>query len=187
MKSLNISVIGTGYVGAVTGACLADPGHQVIFVGRDQKKLDRIKSGKSPIFEPGLDQLLQRNRERITTTDGIIQGKEYDDNLILLNDIVEKPKPEAAPSHFGSIGRYVFTPALFSCLKRTMPGAKGEIQLTDGIRLLLKQEDVYAYRYRGKRFDTGDKLGYRETIIDYALNNKAMRTPLSGFLTRMVK
>ena len=66
--SLNISVIGTGYVGAVTGACLAELGHQVVFVGREQKKLDIINSGKSPIFEPGLDQLLERNRERITTT-----------------------------------------------------------------------------------------------------------------------
>jgi UDPglucose 6-dehydrogenase len=71
MKSMSISVIGTGYVGAVTGACLAELGHQVIFVGRDRKKLDMISSGRSPIFEPGLDQLLQRNHERITTTDDI--------------------------------------------------------------------------------------------------------------------
>jgi UTP--glucose-1-phosphate uridylyltransferase len=118
---------------------------------------------------------------------GIIRGKEEGDNLLLLEDIIEKPKPEAAPSRFGSIGRYMFTPALFSCLKRLTPGAKGEIQLTDGIRLLLKQEDVYAYRYQGKRFDTGDKLGYIETIIDYALDNEAMRTQLSEFLRRRMK
>ncbi len=68
MKYFNISVIGTGYVGAVTGACLAELGHQIIFVGRDQEKLDIINSGKSPIFEPGLDQLLEKNLERITTT-----------------------------------------------------------------------------------------------------------------------
>ncbi len=91
---------------------------------------------------------------------GIIQGKEHGDNLILLNDIIEKPKLEAAPSHYGSIGRYIFTSSIFSCLKSTKSGVKGEIQLTDGIRLLLKQEDVYAYLYRGKRFDTGDKLGF---------------------------
>ena len=65
---LKISVIGIGYVGAVTGACLAELGHQIIFVGRDQNKLDLINSGKSPIFEQGLDQLLQKNQKRITTT-----------------------------------------------------------------------------------------------------------------------
>jgi len=81
---------------------------------------------------------------------GIVRGKEEGDNLLLLEDIIEKPRPESAPSCFGSIGRYVFTPALFSCLKRITPGVKGELQLTDGIRLLMKQEDVYAYRYQGK-------------------------------------
>ena len=65
---MRIAVIGTGYVGAVTGVCLAELGHQIIFVGRDQRKLDLIKAGKSPIFEPGLDQLLQKNQKRITAT-----------------------------------------------------------------------------------------------------------------------
>ena len=118
---------------------------------------------------------------------GIVQGEKHGDNLLLLDDIIEKPRPEAAPSHFGSIGRYVFTPALFSCLKRTTPGAKGEIQLTDAIRLLMKQEDVYAYLYQGKRFDTGDKLGYIETIIDYAFDDEAMRAHLSEFLRGSMK
>ena len=68
MAAMKISIIGTGYVGAVTGTCLAELGHQVIFVGRDQKKLDLINSGNSPIFEPGLEQLLRKNQERITTT-----------------------------------------------------------------------------------------------------------------------
>jgi len=118
---------------------------------------------------------------------GIVQGKEHGDNLILLNDIIEKPRPEAAPSHFGSIGRHVLTSSIFSCLKNTKSGVKGEIQLTDGLRLLMKQEDVYAYIYQGKRFDTGDKLGYIETIIDYALDDDTMRTHLSEFLKKMVK
>jgi UDPglucose 6-dehydrogenase len=71
VNPLNISVIGTGYVGAVTGACLAELGHRIIFVGRDRKKLDLIDSGKSPIFEPGLDGLLRKNKDRITTTNDI--------------------------------------------------------------------------------------------------------------------
>ena len=118
---------------------------------------------------------------------GIVKGKECGDNLLLLEDIVEKPRPEAAPSRFGSIGRDVFTPALFSCLKRTAHGAGGEIQLTDAIRLLMKKEDVYAYLYQGKRFDTGDKLGYIETIIDYALDDETMRAPLQAFLKKSVR
>ena len=118
---------------------------------------------------------------------GIIKGKECGDNLLLLDDIVEKPRPEVAPSHFGSIGRYIFTPALFSCLEHTPQGAGGEIQLTDAIRLLLKKEDVYAYCYSGKRFDTGDKLGYIETIIDYALKDKTLSTQLRAFLTQRLK
>ncbi|MCX6692856.1 MAG: UTP--glucose-1-phosphate uridylyltransferase GalU [Methanoregula sp.] len=118
---------------------------------------------------------------------GIVKGKECGENLLLLDDIVEKPRPEAAPSSFGSIGRYVFTPALFSCLKHTTKGAGGEIQLTDAIRLLMKKEDVYAYLYQGKRFDTGDKLGYIETIIDFALEDETMRDSLNAFLKKSVR
>jgi len=115
---------------------------------------------------------------------GIVKGKECGENLLLLEDIVEKPRQEAAPSRFGSIGRYVFTPALFSCLNRTPHGAGGELQLTDAIRLLLKQEDVYAYLYQGRRFDTGDKLGYIETIIDFAMNDGTMKNELNLFFKK---
>lgn len=117
---------------------------------------------------------------------GIVKGRECGKNLLLLEDIIEKPLPENAPSHFGSIGRYVFTPTIFSCLKQTSQGAGGEIQLTDAIRLLMKKEDVYAYLYDGRRFDTGDKLGYIETIIDYALEDESMRGPLNAFLKKAV-
>ncbi len=117
---------------------------------------------------------------------GIVKGKECGKNLVLLEDIIEKPRPGTAPSKFGSIGRYVFSPALFSCLKRTSRGAGGEIQLTDAIRLLIKKEDVYGYCYSGKRFDTGDKLGYIETIIDYALDDETMRMQLREYLKKRV-
>ncbi len=113
---------------------------------------------------------------------GIVKGKEHGENLLLLEDIVEKPRPERAPSRFGSIGRYVFTPALFSCLGEVAPGFGGELQLTDAIRRLIKKEDVYAYQYSGKRFDTGDKLGYIQTIIDYAMEDEQMKNDLQEFL-----
>lgn len=117
---------------------------------------------------------------------GIVKGKEQGNNLLLLEDIVEKPKPGKAPSRYGSIGRYVFTPAIFSCLRQTQHGVEGEIQLTEGIRLLLKREEVYAYVYPGKRFDTGDKLGYIQTIIDYSLDDKDMETQIYEFLKQKV-
>jgi UTP--glucose-1-phosphate uridylyltransferase len=117
---------------------------------------------------------------------GIVKGEKYGENLLLLDDIIEKPSPEAAPSRFGSIGRYVFTPTIFSGLKQTGKGAGGEIQLTDAIRYLIRKEDVYAYCFPGKRFDTGDKLGYIETIIDYALDDPAMQEQLRAFLHQRV-
>lgn len=117
---------------------------------------------------------------------GIVSGKNMDEDLFLLDDIVEKPRPDAAPSRFGSIGRYVFTPALFSCFEKVAPGVGKEIQLTDAVRLLLKKEDVYAYKYPGQRFDTGDKLGYIETIIEYAMEDEGMRSEMQAFLRKVL-
>jgi len=74
-------------------------------------------------------------------------------------------------------------PEIFDCLKRTPPGVGNEIQLTDAIRLLLKEQPVYAYKFQGKRYDTGDKLGYIETIIDFALKDPHLRKNLKKFLT----
>ncbi|MBP1928364.1 UTP--glucose-1-phosphate uridylyltransferase [Methanolinea mesophila] len=115
---------------------------------------------------------------------GIIKGREEGDNLFLLEDIVEKPRAEHAPSNLGAIGRYVFTPALFPCFDLVTPGAGGEIQLTDAIRQLMKKEDVYAYKYTGKRFDTGDKLGYIETIIEYAMEDEGMKGELGEYIRK---
>ena len=129
---------------------------------------------------------IQKVPEEHLSKYGIIKGKECGKNLLLLEDIVEKPRQEDAPSHFGSIGRYVFTPALFSCLKRTSKGSGGEIQLTDAIRLLLKKEDVYAYLYDGRRFDTGDKLGISRRSLILPLNDETMNTQLRVFLKKSV-
>jgi UTP--glucose-1-phosphate uridylyltransferase len=167
--------------------CANDP--FAVLLGDDIMK-DRVPCTKQliDIFEETGSSVIaiQKVPEEHLSKYGIIKGKECRDNLLLLDDIVEKPRPESAPSHFGSIGRYVFTPSLFPCLKRTSKGASGEIQLTDAIRLLMKKEDVYAYCYPGKRFDTGDKMGYIETIIDYALEDKAMGNQFYAFLKKRV-
>lgn len=118
---------------------------------------------------------------------GIIKGKELDEYLYLLEDIVEKPAPEKAPSNIGAIGRYVFTPEIFDCIKGTSCGVGGEIQLTDGIKLLNAVQKVYAYRFTGKRYDTGDKLEYVKAIVDFALENEEMKDEILAYIGKINK
>ena len=105
---------------------------------------------------------------------GIISGNLIDDSLYSLEEIIEKPTISEAPSNIGTIGRYVFTPDIFDCIKKIDIGHGGEVQLTDAIRLLNKTQQVYAYRFTGNRYDTGDKLGYVKAIIDFAVKNEDM-------------
>jgi UTP--glucose-1-phosphate uridylyltransferase len=114
---------------------------------------------------------------------GIIKGSLIEPDIYAIEDIIEKPQPDAAPSNLGAIGRYIFIPEIFDCLKRTSPGVGNEIQLTDAIHLHLQQHPVYAYQFHGKRYDTGDKLGYIETIVDFALKDPHLQKNLRKFLT----
>lgn len=113
---------------------------------------------------------------------GIIKGRKLDEHLYVLEDIVEKPSPEKAPSNYGAIGRYVFTPEIFDCIKKSEYGVGGEIQLTDGIKLLSESQKIYAYKFTGKRYDTGDKLEYIKAIVDFALENEEMREEILAYL-----
>ncbi|AKB18887.1 MULTISPECIES: UTP--glucose-1-phosphate uridylyltransferase GalU [unclassified Methanosarcina] len=117
---------------------------------------------------------------------GIIKGKPIDNSLYVLEDIVEKPSLEAAPSNIGAIGRYVFTPEIFDCIKEAGTGVGSEIQLTDGIRLLNKSQMIYACRFKGKRFDTGDRLGYVKSIVDFALKNESLRNDVLEYLREIL-
>jgi UTP--glucose-1-phosphate uridylyltransferase len=97
-------------------------------------------------------------------------------------NMVEKPPLEEAPSNLAIIGRYILTPAIFDVLERTQVGKGGELQLTDGMRLLLKQEKMYAYVYEGKRHDTGDKLGFLKATVEFALKREDLGGPLKEYL-----
>ena len=99
-----------------------------------------------------------------------------------LQQIVEKPAPEVAPSRLAVVGRYLLTPAIFDLLESTGRGAGGEIQLTDGIARLLQAESVYALPFTGRRYDCGSKLGYVEATVDYALADPALAGPLRAHL-----
>jgi UTP--glucose-1-phosphate uridylyltransferase len=124
-------------------------------------------------------------REKVCSY-GIIKGNAIEPDLIKIEDIVEKPTPEKAPSDMGAVGRYIFVPEIFDCLKNTNPGVGNEIQLTDAIHLLLKDHPVYAYKFEGKRYDTGDKLGYIETIIDFALRDPHLNKEITEYLQKMI-
>jgi UTP--glucose-1-phosphate uridylyltransferase len=100
-----------------------------------------------------------------TAAYGIVRTTRVGDRLESVEAIVEKPRPEAAPSNLAVIGRYVLTPRIFHHLEGVTPGAGGEIQLTDGIASLLKEERVFAYRFQGTRYDCGSKLGYLQATV----------------------
>jgi len=100
----------------------------------------------------------------VKPSDGQFGGRVFE-----INNMVEKPKMEDAPSKLAIIGRYVLTPAVFEALSQTQAGSGGELQLTDGMHLLLKKEKIYAYVFEGKRHDTGDKLGFLKATVEFAL------------------
>lgn len=107
---------------------------------------------------------------------GSIKGRKLetklDNYLYLIDDIVEKPKIKDAPSNIAAVGRYVFTPEIFDCIKKTPPGVNNELQIADSIKILKQSQEVYASGFSGKRYDIGDKLGYIQAIIDFALENE---------------
>jgi UTP--glucose-1-phosphate uridylyltransferase len=116
---------------------------------------------------------------------GVLKGVPvdgWDGKLYEITDLVEKPKHEDAPSNLAIIGRYVLTPAIFETLSEIQAGAGGEIQLTDGIRQLLKREKVYGFIFQGKRHDTGDKLGFLKATVEFALKRKDMGEPFREYL-----
>ncbi len=100
--------------------------------------------------------------------------------------IVEKPKPSKAPSNLAVVGRYVLTPAIFQHLEKIGHGAGGEIQLTDGIARLMKLQSVFAYRFEGKRYDCGNKLGYLQATVEYGLNHSTLGGPFRDYLLELM-
>ena len=102
---------------------------------------------------------------------GIVSTEPFAERLEKVKGIIEKPAPEKAPSTLAVVGRYILTPRVFSCLEKLGKGAGGEIQLTDGIEALMQYETVLAYRYRGRRFDCGSKLGYLQASVEIGLQH----------------
>jgi UTP--glucose-1-phosphate uridylyltransferase len=110
-----------------------------------------------------------------------VPGK-WNGRLFEVQNLVEKPKPEDAPSNLAIIGRYILTPAIFEMLASTQLGAGGELQLTDGLKNLLKKEKIYGYTFEGKRHDTGDKLGFLKATVEFALKREDLGPDFRAYL-----
>jgi len=118
---------------------------------------------------------------------GIVNGEPapqvpFGARLLRIKDLVEKPKPENAPSNLAITGRYVLPPDIFDCLARTKPGSGGEIQLTDGLRILAQEQGLWAYIYEGISYDAGDKLGFLIATVELALQNEELGADFKKYL-----
>lgn len=136
--------------------------------------------------EPALKQLMDRYYETASTVVGcqvvpedkvsaygIIKGERTENpDLLKVVDMIEKPSIKEAPSRFAALGRYVITPEVFDILEQTKPGKGGEIQLTDALRVMARCGNVYTYNFTGKRYDTGNKLGYLKAVVEFALRRE---------------
>ena len=119
---------------------------------------------------------------------GIVAGETLENpRLMRVFDMVEKPAIEEAPSRMAVLGRYIISPAIFSILRETKPGKGGEIQLTDALKVLAQREAVYAYDFEGKRYDLGDKLGFLQATVEFALRRADLGADFKAYLKALVK
>jgi UTP--glucose-1-phosphate uridylyltransferase len=117
---------------------------------------------------------------------GIVAVQPVEERVSRVERIVEKPRPEVAPSTLAVVGRYLLTPAVYRRLETTGRGAGGEIQLTDGIAALLSDETVFAYAFEGRRYDCGSKLGYLEATVEFGLRHPDLGRAFGEYLQRLV-
>jgi UTP--glucose-1-phosphate uridylyltransferase len=155
---------------------------------------DDLCDGESPIVKQMVEVFNQHQcsilgvqnvpREQ-TRQYGIVSTERHNDHLEWVNGIVEKPKPEDAPTTLAVIGRYILTPAIFDHLQNVKPGAGGEIQLTDAIEMLMQHEKMLAYRFKGTRYDCGSKLGYLQATVDFGLKHPETHDAFAAYLSSL--
>jgi UTP--glucose-1-phosphate uridylyltransferase len=128
---------------------------------------------------------IQKVSKAQTQNYGIIDAKRIEDGVYLVKDLVEKPSPSEAPSNLAIIGRYILVPEIFNVLEQTKPGKGGEIQLTDGLRLLMQKQPIYAYEFEGARHDAGDKLGFLKATVEFGLKNGEFGDDFRSYLKKL--
>ena len=141
------------------------------------------------VFDDGNGVVLgvQKVRREDVSHYGIVDAERIADGLHRIVDLVEKPAPAQAPSRYAVIGRYVLSPAIFPILERTEPGKNREIQLTDALRQLAREAPSYAQEIDGQRYDAGDKLGFLQATVEFALKNPVLGRRFSAYLRQVVK
>lgn len=137
------------------------------------KKFDRLRASIAAVMEVVMDQ---------TDKYGILDAQQVEDDLIRIDDMVEKPNPEEAPSNLAIIGRYILTPEIFKFLDQKKKGADGEIQLTEAMKTLLKEQPIFGYKFQGNRFDCGDKAGFQMANLAFALERLEIKNKLVEFI-----
>jgi len=163
--------------------------HFVVLFGDD------INDSKRSVVQQMLD-VFQKNKGVIIAVEkvhktrvdryGIIGGKQKERRLHIVDTLVEKPKPENAPSNLAVVGKYIVPAKIFSCIENAVPSIDGEIRLIDGlIILMMKKYPIFAYEFQGKRFDTGDKLEYLKSVIHFGLKHPEVKDGLREYLSKL--
>lgn len=156
---------------------------------------DDIVEAETPCLQQMIEQYdryhasilgVQQVKETEVSRYGIVDGNRIDNRLYNVSNLIEKPRQEEAPSNLAILGRYILSPRIFDILENQKPGAADEIQLTDAIAELNKHEAVYAYDFEGTRYDVGDKLGYIQTTIEFALQRGNLKKELLDYLSAVV-
>ena len=141
------------------------------------EKFDRFRASIAAVMEVDRSQ---------TDKYGILNAGPLEDDMVRIYDMVEKPSPEEAPSNLAIVGRYILTPKIWNYLGKKKTGAGGEIQLTDAMKHLLAEQPVFGYKFKGTRFDCGDKVGFQMANLSYALERPDMRDKLMEFIKGIV-
>ncbi len=152
---------------------------------------DDLIDGEPPIVKQMVEVFAQYQNSILGVQDvprahtkqyGIVSSTNLEKDIERVHGIVEKPKPEVAPSTLAVVGRYILTPRIFHHLENVKPGAGGEIQLTDGIAALMQEEQLLAYRFNGIRYDCGSKLGYLQAQVAFGLKHEELRQDFAAYL-----
>lgn len=136
---------------------------------------------------PGTILAVQEVPEADVSKYGILDAEKVREGVFRVRDLVEKPAPGEAPSRLAIMGRYIISPRVFEILADTPPGAGNEIQLTDALRVLCREEPVYGLAFKGQRFDVGDKLGYLKATVEFALDRPDLTREFAEYLKEVVQ
>ncbi len=141
------------------------------------KEFDRVRASMVAVFEVPKED---------TSKYGILEAEKPLNGTVRIKSMIEKPSPEEAPSNLAAIGRYIFTPRIFDFLGKQKRGAGNEIQLTDSMVSLLEEQPIFGYRFKGTRFDCGDKAGFQMANLAFALENPEIKETMSEYLEKLV-